>query len=98
MAAEKLIHIDSYADRANELYVPNAPTTVATVATSEISFCNNELLQTLKALTSQVASLTTNINSIKARSAHKETQHCADNYEANAVIHQPQVSAYRQPS
>ena len=100
LASEKLIDIDSYADRANELYVlyvPNAATTVATVITSEISFCNNELLQALKALTSQVTSLTNDINSIKARSAHEEAQHYADNYEANAVSHQPQASAYRQP-
>ena len=68
---QKIVDIDSYADRASELYVlyePTNSTTVAQIASSEISFCKSELLQTLKALTTQVASLTTDI-SIKARSA-----------------------------
>ena len=54
-----MIDIDSYADRANELYVlyaPNAASTVATIATSEISFANTELMQTLKAFSTEVAS------------------------------------------
>ena len=62
LATEKLTDIDTYADRASELYVlyePSASATVAHIASSEISFCNSELLQTLKALTTQVASLTT---------------------------------------
>ena len=88
LASEKLIDIDTYANSPNESYVlyrPNTASTVATIATSEMSFCNNELLQTLKALTTQVASLSTEVNTIKARSAHEEAQHYTDCYEANAV-------------
>ena len=101
LASEKLTDIYIYADHANELYVlyePSAPTTVAKIATSEIAFCNSELLQTLKALTTQVASLTTDINTIKAQSPNEGAKgHYADNYEANAVSQQPQASAYKQP-
>ena len=53
LASEKLVDIYFYADRADELYVlyaPNTARTVATVATSELSFANSELLQTFKAL------------------------------------------------
>ena len=78
------------------LYIPNAASTVATIATSEMSSCNSELLQTLKALTSQVASLTMDINTIKARPAHEEAQHHLDNYEANSLSQQPQ-NRYKEP-
>ena len=44
LASEKLLDIDTYADRANELYIldePNAQTTIAKIiATSEVTFCN----------------------------------------------------------
>ena len=62
---ENITDVDTYTNRASELYIlyePNTPTTVAKIATSEMSFCDNELLQTLKALTTQVASLTTDIS------------------------------------
>ena len=64
LASEKLVDIDSYIDRADELYVlyaPNTASTVATVATSELSFANSELLRILKALSTQVASLSTKV-------------------------------------
>ena len=64
LASEKLVDIDSYIDRADELYVlyaPNTASTVATVATSELSFENSELLRILKALSTQVASLSTKV-------------------------------------
>ena len=51
----------------------------------------------LKALTTQVASLTTDINTIKTCSAHKGAKHYPDSYEANTVSQQPQAS-YRQPA
>ena len=73
LASEKLIDIYSYADRANELYVlyePNTASTVATIATSGLSFANTELMRTLKALSTQVASLSTKVDNIEARSAH----------------------------
>ena len=96
MASEKLIDIYSYADRANELYVlyaPNAASTVTTIASSELSFANTELMQTLKALSTQVASLSTKVNNIEACSTHQEAPDC---YEANAIAQQPRNS-YREP-
>ena len=99
LASKKLDDIDTYADRANELYVlyePNTATTVAKIASSEISFSNNELLQTLKALTTQVASSTTEINTIKACSTH-DAQHYPETYKANQVSQQPRTS-YREPA
>ena len=86
--SEKLEDIDSYADRANELYVlyvPNTASTVAAIKTSELSFANNELMQTLKTLSDQVASLSTKVDGIEARSAPEE----ATNYfQANAISQQ----------
>ena len=52
-----------------------------------MSFYNDGLLQTLKALTAQVASLTTDVNAIKAHPTSEQPQHYSENYEANAVSH-----------
>ena len=96
LASEKLIDIDSYADKANELYVlyaPNAANTVATIATSELSFTNTELMQTLKELSTQVTSLSTKVDNIEARSTHEGAPDC---YEANAIAQQPRNS-YKEP-
>ena len=96
LASEKLVDIDSYADRADKLYVlyaPNTASTVATVTTSELSFAKSELLQTLKALSTQVASLSTKVDNIEARSNHEEAPNY---YEANAVGQQPRNS-YKEP-
>lgn len=99
LTSEKLADIDRYADRASELHVlyePNAQTTIAKIETSEISFCNNKLLQTLKSITTQVASITTDIDTIKARSASEGTKYYPETYEANEVREQP-IAPYRQP-
>ena len=64
LASENITDIDTYADKANKkyiLYEPNCPTIVAQITTLEMSFYSNELLQTLKALMGQVASLTTDV-------------------------------------
>ena len=87
IASENIADIDSYADRASELYIlyePITQPTVAKIATSEVKFPNEELLETLKALTSQVAALTTDLNALKE---YQET-------EVNQL--QPQAS-YRPP-
>ena len=96
LASEKLVDIDSNGNRADELYVlyaPNTASTVATVATSDLSFANSELLQTLKALSTQVTSLSTKVDNIEARSNHEEAPNY---YEANAVGQQTRNS-YKEP-
>ena len=68
LSSENITDIDTNADRASELYVlyePVADTTVAKVAISEVTFANEELLQTLKNLTNQVASLTSDFSMFK---------------------------------
>ena len=93
---ENLTDTHSYANRASELYVRHEPitqTTIAKIATSEVTFCNEELLQTLKALTTQVASLTTDINAIKVQ----DNQKYQNSFKVSPVTYQPQAP-YRQPS
>ena len=70
LAIERIDDIDSYADRASELYILYEPstTTVANIAATELTFSNNELMQTLKTLSSQMASLTAEVNLIKSPS------------------------------
>ena len=54
LASETITDIDTYADRATKLcilYEPNSSNIIDKIATSEMTFCNEELLQTLKALT-----------------------------------------------
>ena len=93
LATDNLTDTDSYADRASKLYILYEPITskVAKIATFEVIFCNKELLQTLK--TTQVASLTTDINAIKAQ----DNQQYQDSYEVSQATHQPQAP-YKQPS
>ena len=91
ISSENITDIDSYADRANELYIlyePTANTTIAKIATSEVTFANEELLLTLKNLSTQVSSLTADLNILK----EQKTQH----QEISQVSQEPQAS-YRQP-
>ena len=93
LAAEKIADIDSYADRASELYILSKPTaqkTIAQIATSEVKFPNEELLETLKNLTTQVTALTNDINVIKINNTSNS------NIETEVNQPQPQAS-YREP-
>ena len=101
LASENITDIDTYADKANEkyiLYEPNNPITIAKITTSEMSFCNNELLQTLKALTTEVASLTADINKIKTSPPENTYHGGTETFDENTVDYQPQNSAYKQPA
>ena len=77
ISAEKINDIDSYADRANELYIlwehfkssAIAAIEPVTMATTEVSFTHTELIETMKNLTKQVAFLSTEINHIKQNNA-----------------------------
>ena len=47
LASDTITDIDTYTDRATELYIlcePNSTNTIAKIATSEVTFCNEELL------------------------------------------------------
>ena len=94
LSSENITDIDTYADRASELYIlcePVANNTVAKVAISEVTFANEELLQTLKNLTNQVASLTSDYSTFKEQNSQLQN----GNIEISQLNQQPQAT-YRQ--
>ncbi len=103
LATERIDDIDTYADRASELYVlyePSSTTAVASVACTEVTFTNNELMQTLKTLTTQMAALSTEINLIKSSSPSYSSPSYSSppNSSPSASLErQPRGQSYYQP-